>query len=237
MIILYLKKYISKGLKAAHNFFLKFGINISFVRKEDTISAIQHNSIGNSDSLYASKEHLFKLTSREHQKFFSKVQDLINQNHIDLNDKVVADVGCGIGNLADLIEKHTPSAKILGFDYSQVAVDYANSRGLSAVFSQHDIYDEFDQQFDFIFCTEVLEHLLYPEVALKHLFDAVSPGGGLLITVPDGRKDTWSGHINFWSPESWCIFIQSKSSGFTVKTGHITGQNLYALISDGRNIK
>jgi hypothetical protein len=77
----------------------------------------------------------------------------------------------------------------------------------------------------------VLEHLLYPGKALLNLVSAIKPGGGLLITVPDGRKDTYSGHINFWSPESWQIFIQEGTEGLKVTTGNISGRNLYALIS------
>lgn len=225
-----IKKSISKGLKSIHNFILKFGIDISLVKKEDTVSAIQHNTIVTIDKKYASKEHLFDLTSNEHQRFFIELIDLLDQNNVDLNGKMVADVGCGIGNLLAHMEQRFNLAASYGYDFSQVAIDYAKERGIRAGFFQHDIYESVGKQFDFLFCTEVLEHLLYPGKALSNLTSAIMPGGGLMITVPDGRKDTWSGHINFWSPESWQIFIQEHSEGLKFTTGIISKNNLYALI-------
>ena len=42
-----------------------------------------------------------------------------------------------------------------------------------------------------------------------------------MITVPNGRIDTFEGHINFWSPESWNIFIRGNVSEkeFDIETG------------------
>lgn len=225
-----IKKKVNKGLKSVHNFILKFGIDVSFVKKEDTVSAIQHNSVFNTDKLYNSKEYLHDVTSKEHQKFFTELITLLGQHNIGLDDKTVADVGCGIGNLLSHIGQRYSLTSSYGYDFSQAAVDFAMKRGLNSVFYQHDIYKDLGIKFDFIFCTEVLEHLLYPGKALSNVLSAVKPGGGLLITVPDGRKDTYSGHINFWSPESWEIFIQEKAEGMKVTSGVITGRNLYALI-------
>jgi 2-polyprenyl-3-methyl-5-hydroxy-6-metoxy-1,4-benzoquinol methylase len=225
-----IKKKVNKGLKSIHNFILKFGIDVSFVKKEDSVSACQHNAVYNSNEQYSSRDHLNEITSKEHQKFFKELIVLLELNGIDLSGKMVADVGCGIGNLLSHVGQRYDLAGSFGFDFSQVAIDYANSRGIKAVFFQHDIYVSLERQFDFLFCTEVLEHLLYPGKALFNLESAIKPGGGLLITVPDGRKDTWSGHINFWSPESWQIFIQENTKGMKFTAGNISGRNLYALI-------
>jgi 2-polyprenyl-3-methyl-5-hydroxy-6-metoxy-1,4-benzoquinol methylase len=200
------------------------------VKKEDSASALQHNTVYTSNEQYSSREHLYDITSDEHQKFFKELIVLLDLNGIDLSGKTVADVGCGIGNLLSHVGQRYNLAGSFGFDFSQVAIDYANARGLNADFFQHDIYESPERQFDFLFCTEVLEHLLYPGKALSNLLSAVKPGGGLLITVPDGRKDTYSGHINFWSPESWEIFIQEKAEGMKIASGAISSRNLYALI-------
>jgi 2-polyprenyl-3-methyl-5-hydroxy-6-metoxy-1,4-benzoquinol methylase len=62
-------------------------------------------------------------------------------------------------------------------------------------------------RYDVIFCTEVLEHLEKPHVALANLVAALNPGGILVLTVPDGRQDTINEHLNFWSPEGWRAFL------------------------------
>ena len=225
-----IKKKVNKGLKSIHNFILKFGIDISLVKKEETVSAMQHNTLCNVDYLYNSKEYLHDVTSKEHQKFFMELIALLDQYHIDLDGKAIADVGCGIGNLLGHLNKRYSLTEPFGYDFSQVAINYAQKRGIGVNFFQHDIYETLDKSFDFIFCTEVLEHLLYPAKALSNLISALKPGSGLLITVPNGRLDTYAGHINFWSPESWQIFIQEMSEGMKSTTGNISGRNLYALI-------
>jgi ubiquinone/menaquinone biosynthesis C-methylase UbiE len=58
-----------------------------------------------------------------------------------------------------------------------------------------------DHNFDLVTCTETLEHLERPKEALQEMFRILKPGGHLVVTVPDGTKDDWSGHVNFWSAE------------------------------------
>jgi hypothetical protein len=54
--------------------------------------------------------------------------------------------------------------------------------------------------------------------------------GVLVVTVPDGRNDTFLGHINFWSPESWKIFIEAQCKDFKYETGQVDGGANYAFI-------
>ena len=58
----------------------------------------------------------------------------------------------------------------------------------------------------------------------------VLEGGILLVTVPNGRIDTFAGHINFWSPESWDIFVAENSGGFKYSTGEAEKVMLYAIV-------
>ena len=53
-----------------------------------------------------------------------------------------------------------------------------------------------------------------------------------MITVPNGRIDTFEGHINFWSPESWKVFIESNISDqeFEVKVGLIDNLTNFAIL-------
>lgn len=82
-----------------------------------------------------------------------------------------------------------------------------------------------------LFCTEVLEHLLFPDKALKNILKMIANNGTLLVTVPNGRTDTYKGHINFWSPESWKVFIETNCEGFSYDIGLTkdSGDN-YAII-------
>ena len=92
--------------------------------------------------------------------------------------------------------------------------------------------DKLDYKFDIVFCTEVLEHLLYPHIALQNIIHLSQDSGVIMITVPNGRIDTFEGHINFWSPESWKVFIESNISDqeFEVKVGLIDNLTNFAIL-------
>lgn len=95
---------------------------------------------------------------------------------------------------------------------------------------QQDLNLPISQKSDIIFCTEVFEHLLEPELVIKNILSTLNPNGYLIITVPDGRKDTYEGHINFWSPENWNIFIKKNAPTFYFETGKFNEKILFALI-------
>lgn len=230
MILYKIKKAFRRFLKSIHNFILLFGVDISFVKKKVIDSAIEHNTLEGTNKTYSSKEYQAQIFSEEHQVFFRKIVELLVERGIDPDHKQIADVGCGIGNLLMHINKLYPSAILHGYDFSPKALEIAVKRLSSATFHEHNIYDSLENTYDIIFCTEVLEHLINPEDALKNLMSAIKPGGYILLTVPNGRIDDFEGHINFWSPESWNIFVQKQAQEYKVETGYIHERNLFALI-------
>lgn len=52
-------------------------------------------------------------------------------------------------------------------------------------------------------------------------------------TVPEGRRDTFLGHINFWSPESWREFVANQTSGSSVRfiAAKLDNRHNFALVS------
>ena len=66
---------------------------------------------------------------------------------------------------------------------------------------------------------------------MKNIIEMMKKDSVCLITVPNGRTDQYEGHINFWSPESWEVFIKANSEGLSVSTGVINDKkNNYAII-------
>jgi len=231
-LIYRLKVLTNKFLKGIHNLFYKLGVDIRFRKDIVYSNAADANSIDAINSYYDSAEKQFEITSSEHQKFFREIIQTIEGHGIHLNGKYIADFGCGIGNLLLHLEKHFQPKECYGFDFSEVLLNLAVKRFPEGRFTQHDIYRQLDRQFDFVFCTEVIEHLLYPDKAVKNILATVNPkSGGAFISVPDGRTDTYAFHINFWSPESWDVFIRNQVNvKATIKTGYINPNNLYAII-------
>lgn len=213
--------------------FLKIGIDIKFVRKESDLSAIEHNTEDAFDELFSDDKKIKSYHEKERLLFYSKIISFCEKLNVGFNNKIIADVGCGTGKLISYIfEKYKPS-KIYGFDFSEKAIAYAKKIAVNAEFKHHDLYNKLNVTFDIIFCTEVLEHLLYPEKALKNLILAMSEKSTIIITVPNGRLDTFAGHINFWSPESWEVFINQNSEGLYCKAENLDEKNLIAIIRKG----
>lgn len=199
--------------------------------EKSTISPLQHNSKDQMDAFYADKEFIASYLDPLRLKFYQTVVDYFVTECDRYHDKRVADIGCGTGHLLLAIAQQFSPASLTGLEYSEKALEIARSILPQAALNYYDIYTRLNQEFDIIFCTEVLEHLLYPDVALGNILKAIAPDGQAIITVPDGRIDTFNGHINFWSPESWAVFAnnQALAAGLTVKTGLLQSDTNFAL--------
>lgn len=163
--------------------------------------------------------------------FYDRLIDLLATHGVDYDQKRVADVGCGSGSLLKALQKRFKTRSLTGLEYSEKALDLARAKVPAAEFCYFDIYEGSSLQFDVIFCIEVLEHLLHPDKALRNVVAMLADSGVALVTVPNGRIDTFDGHINFWSPESWEVFLKEICAGHTVQTGVMeSGQNNYAVI-------
>ncbi len=118
------------------------------------------------------------------------------------------DVGCGTGHLLFELRKMGFSGRLVGIDAAAAAGDRVQSHGVGIEFQAGYLSEmSWEFGFDLILCTEVLEHCEYPASVIDNMLKILNPGGMIVITVPDGRKDTWEGHIHFWSPESFKLFI------------------------------
>ncbi len=117
------------------------------------------------------------------------------------------DVGCGGQPFRGYLER-------LGFTYTGFDV-HQNPQGTVDVLGAID--DPLpaplaSQHFDFILCTEVLEHVpRWPE-AFRNLSALLSPGGRLLLTTPH----LWLPHeepSDFYRPTSWALDFHGQTAG------------------------
>jgi len=174
--------------------------------------------------------------------FFDDLIATCERLGVELNDRQVADVGTGTGYLLRAVDRHAPSAQLHGYDTFAEMLDLARLLCPRAVFEPESLYS-IEEKFEVVFCTEMLEHVVHPDEALQHLGRLVVPGGILVLTVPDGRKDrgpakeiradgtAYWGHINFWSPESWPTFLRRElPEAVGIEVGPLVTDKLYAVI-------
>lgn len=97
----------------------------------------------------------------------------------------ILDLGCGSQRFR-IFCKHL---KYFGQDFGQSSTGLGNEKTnyeygkLDYIGNCWEV-DEKDNFFDIILCTEVLEHIPYPEAAIKEMSRLLRPGGKLILTVP-----------------------------------------------------
>lgn len=103
------------------------------------------------------------------------------------------DVGFGSGVLSAFLADK--GCAMSGIDSNSAAVDFAQktyaAKNCKFFLGQVDEF-EFEQQFDFAICFEVIEHLYAPQihVLLESTLKNLRPGGRLLLTTPN-YHGTW----------------------------------------------
>lgn len=185
--------------------------------------------------LINTKNAIKTINTKEYREFYYKLLQLIEKFGIDINNKTVADFGCGMGTMLSILKEKYSNIKIFGFDITHSAVNLAKKEIPEETFNLFDLYKEPENKYDILICTEVLEHILYPNIALKNLIKQMHEKSVLFLTVPDGRKDHWLGHINFWSQESWKIFIDNSCDEIPNITGRLSETVLYSVIGNQLN--
>jgi len=133
---------------------------------------------------------------------FALRAEYILQKVADSKPQRVLDAGCGRGFYLHALTAFPFIKKIEGFDLN---VDYlAKTQPLKdkrIKVRQANIYKlpYKDRSFDFIICSEVLEHLAKDTQALRELQRLLKKGGTLVVTVPNK-------HYPFvWDPVNWTL--------------------------------
>jgi SAM-dependent methyltransferase len=132
----------------------------------------------------------------------------------------VLDVGCGEGVVYRAMRERGWVGEWTGLDYSTEAIEYAQKNSPEAQWQAGSAYELpfSSDQFDLVFCSEVLEHLPSPQLVLDEC--ARVAGDWLLISVPREplfRTLTWisttlriggdPGHVNYWSAAGFRKFV------------------------------
>jgi len=103
----------------------------------------------------------------------------------------ILDLGCGIGIFPLNIAKKYGNASVIGIDISKRSIEIANELARKAKLSDRVKFMVGDvraalprESFDYVICTEVLEHLLDPGTALDNICQICGPATWLIVSVP-----------------------------------------------------
>jgi 2-polyprenyl-3-methyl-5-hydroxy-6-metoxy-1,4-benzoquinol methylase len=116
----------------------------------------------------------------------------------------VLDAGCGNGFLLQsLVSAYGVQPWGQDNSASLRAIVEANVPGIQFHVGELTSLPHPDGFFDLVVSTDVIEHLDAPGQAVAELVRVTRPGGEVFVSVPDGRRDQGSGHINFFGPEGF----------------------------------
>jgi SAM-dependent methyltransferase len=197
------------------------------------LDGFAHNSREHMDALFGSAEFIRKYESQRRRKLYQEIVSLLPTEFDS-----IADLGCGPGFFLQYLSEVYPQKAIFGYEYSPVALRIAEERCRSATLIEHDLSAPVNRTFDVVVCSQTLEHVHYPDLVLDNIAAASKSPGLIVLSVPDGRVDTYKGHINFWSPESWQVWIESRfSPGYssTFKVIPNPGQFAYLIAAVRRH--
>ncbi len=140
-----------------------------------------------------------------------------------LEGKKILEIGCGTGNLLNLLSNH--DFELYGSDYSKDYLIKAKQKNPDIEFFQGDLTDtnmwsKHQQAYDSIICSEVLEHLEDDLKALQIINSLLKTNGVLIITVPASMLlysefDKKIGHCRRYSMDSICDTV--KRAGFDIE--------------------
>lgn len=102
---------------------------------------------------------------------------------------VMADICCGIGDFAVLVQKEFQPSRIVALDHSRSSLAYARSvaatfdiRGIEYTYGDASEMLLDEEQFDLVTCRHSLQIFNRPELILKELYRICKPGGRVYIT-------------------------------------------------------
>lgn len=139
------------------------------------------------------------------------------QKHLPAGDARIADIGCGIGALFDVIGKN----RALGIDYSYEGLNHTHRRYASVPLfcAQAETLPFTDQSLDAFTVQHVIEHLHPYEQAVSEWFRVLKPGGILLVLTPNDQFSDPSvfqdeSHVHIFNQKDLCRVMQQ--SGFSM---------------------
>jgi len=130
------------------------------------------------------------------------------------------DVGCNIG--ATVRAAQIMGFNAMGIDLDSTSISKAKQLFTGCEFSAVSTFDLVEKQrkFDFIFCSEVIEHVPFPHEFVQSLFDLMADNAILYLTTPDTAHSRVPKDILSWKevkPPEHIIYFNKKSLTLLLK--------------------
>ena len=145
--------------------------------------------------------------------------------HCDFD--TVLDVGSGGGKHADAFEEN--GKRVTCIDYGKSIYFKQVSSTRTEIVADYLTY-EFEEPFDLLWASHVLEHQPNPNIFLKKMHQDIKEGGWLVVTVPPLKHEIVGGHVTLWN--AGLLLYQLIMAGFNCKNAWIKsyGYNISVIV-------
>ena len=196
--------------------------------------------LGAGDSDQSVNQQLNKYVSQRFSDY-EYVVSWVSSLNLEMTGKSMIDIGTCVGVLPFFLKTVWPASDVFGADSNADYVKIAQALFPEIEFLCASFYEQ-QGKFDAVFFTEVLEHMANPSKALRALALLLKPKGRLILSVPDGRWDqmgsyklirateSYGGHINFWSVESFYYFLRDIFPSARVRLACIDRGTIFACV-------
>lgn len=161
-------------------------------------------------------------------KILSKVLDIFKLNFSHEQSGENLDIGSGTGALVRLIKTYSPGFQPTCVDYTEELIQDKSIK-VDVVDLNLEKLPYQDNRFDFVSCTEVVEHLENYRLVIREAFRVVKPGGLVVFTTPNTLnllsrvRYMWTGFQNLFGP------LDVGRGEFFSTGGHITPVSYFFL--------
>ena len=153
----------------------------------------------------------------------------------------ILDVGCGSGALAQILSGmgHQIDGITISNEEYNLASEFLNKvylYNLETGLPENILHS----QYDYVICSHVLEHIVYPDKLLKDIYRVLKPGGFLIVALPNimhykSRLQLMAGNFNYedagiwdYTHVKWYTFLSAQKlltdSGFLIESATVTGE-------------
>lgn len=144
---------------------------------------------GEMTEVFMPKDHMEELYNSKNllvKWFFNKKLSVITKA-VPQGKLKVLDAGCGEGHLLKHLHEQDSGLELYGVDITPVALEKAREKCPMVRIRYGDVtnlpYE--DSEFDVVICTDVLEHIVNYQGALRELQRVLKKDGTLIITFPN----------------------------------------------------
>jgi SAM-dependent methyltransferase len=117
------------------------------------------------------------------------------QRYVDLKDKRILDIGCGVGMYTSAFMRYTPH--VFGVEIEQERACEAQQHAAGIIVSPAERLPFADDTYDMLFSHEVLEHVDNDRRCVDEMVRITRPGGYIVVFVPN-RLYFFETHGIYW---------------------------------------